>query len=145
MLFYITYDYGTTTALGAGERAGCIDSWRSAQLAVSDGTYVPWLSGHWEDILKIANGRWPSYVRDEAYEQQMEAKFREVYLRDPDRSNPYDDAAVMVMAYGLRPQPRNLDREAGGIGIFKGIYGYDPTSAADWDTVRAIAYSGAAR
>jgi len=51
----------------------------------------------------------------------------------------------MIMAYGLRPEPRNTQSESKAIGFFKGIFGYDPQSALDWDVVRAIAYSGATR
>jgi len=52
---------------------------------------------------------------------------------------------MMTMAYGLRPQPRNINSENEAIGFFKLIFDKDPTSASDWDVVRAIAYSGATR
>lgn len=59
--------------------------------------------------------------------------------------SPNDNAAITVIAYGLRPVNRNLESEKAGIRIFKAIYGYDPESAVSWDIVRAIAYSGAIR
>ena len=59
--------------------------------------------------------------------------------------NPNDNAAVTVMAYGLRPVDRNIDSEKHAIIIFKNIFKHNPVSAADWDAARAIAYSGAAR
>ena len=38
-------------------------------------------------------------------------------------------AAVVVMAYGLRPANRNFDSEKAAIQIFKNIYGYNPEKA----------------
>ncbi|MFA4937543.1 MAG: hypothetical protein WC575_04665, partial [Patescibacteria group bacterium] len=61
------------------------------------------------------------------------------------RANAHDDAAITVMAYGLRPLPRNLNSEKVAIKTFKALFGTNPVSATDWDTVRAIAYSGATR
>jgi hypothetical protein len=60
-------------------------------------------------------------------------------------NNPKDNAAVTVMTYGLRPAIRNMDSEKSAILIFEAIYDYAPSSAQDWDIVRAIAYSGAVR
>jgi len=57
----------------------------------------------------------------------------------------FDVNAVIIMAYGLRPMPRNLGSEATAQTHFRGIFGYTATSATDWDAVRAIAYSGAVR
>ncbi|PIV51914.1 hypothetical protein COS18_01475, partial [Candidatus Falkowbacteria bacterium CG02_land_8_20_14_3_00_36_14] len=63
----------------------------------------------------------------------------------PNQKNPYDNAALTVIAYGLRPVNRNLNSEAQAIKYFKAIYGYNPQFATAWDIVRAIAYSGARR
>jgi hypothetical protein len=59
--------------------------------------------------------------------------------------NANDNAAVTVIAYGLRPSDRKTESEESAIVIFKNIYDYNPTSALDWDVVRAVAYSGAIR
>ena len=59
--------------------------------------------------------------------------------------NQNDNAAVTVMAYGLRPSNRNLNSEKAAILAFKYFIKHAPVSAIDWDTVRAIAYSGAKR
>jgi len=40
---------------------------------------------------------------------------------------------------------KQIYSEKAGIRIFKAIFGYNPSSATDWDAVRAIAYSGATR
>ena len=60
-------------------------------------------------------------------------------------SNANDNAAVTILTYGLRPSNRSLINEAASIKSFKYIYGRAPSSAADWDIVRAIAYSGSKR
>ena len=138
-LAYFIHNYTTTTEiLGAGERAGVINSYRSAF------NKLPATESDWQDIIKIANGRWPS-ERSELAENRAKQKFQAIYLREPNIDNPNDNAAVTVIAYGLRPANRNTESEKAGIKIFKAIYGNNPTFAIDWDIVRAIAYSGATR
>jgi len=132
---FVVYGTETTKILGAGERAGVLNSYKSAF------DKLPSTESEWQDAIKIANGRWPSQ-RSEAAEAKAKQEFEKVYLREPDMDNPNDNAAVTVIAYGLRPDARNLDSEKAGILTFKHIYGYNPTY---WDVVRAIAYSGAVR
>ena len=143
MIFFITYNYGTTLHLGAGERAGVIDSWKTSKKLC--GICIPEQAGDWDDIIKIANGRWPNVLPENDYLKEKEDVFRQIYLRSPNYSNSNDEAAMMIIAYGLRPQPRNINSEDEAIGFFKGIFENDPISASDWDIVRAIAYSGATR
>ncbi len=135
---FIAYGTQTTQTLGAGERGGVINSFKAAF------GKLPETSTEWNDAIKIANGRWPSKTSWQADNRAL-INFRIVYLRDPDKSNPNDDAAITIMAYGLRPADRNLDSEKTAIKIFKDIYGYSPEKATAWDVVRAIAYSGATR
>jgi hypothetical protein len=134
---FITYG-SPDTRIGWGERAGVLNSFMAAMAK------VPATPEDWSDIIKIANGRWPSQ-RSPLAENRSTEHFRKIYLREPDRNNPYDDAAVTVIAYGLRPAARNMESEAAASRIFKAIYGYHPAGAVDWDAVRAIAYSGATR
>lgn len=98
----------------------------------------------WTNVIKIANGRWPSQKNIKT-ETNAEIAFKKIYLRNADRKNQKDDAAVTVMAYGLRPRQRNISKEQAAIKSFKAIYGYVPKSTTAWDIVRAIAYSGAKR
>ncbi len=134
---FIALGTPTTQRLGQGERAGVVSSFASAF------GKAPSTEGDWQDVIKIANGRWPTQ-RNQAKEQQAEEAFVKIYKREPQRdSNAHDDAAVTVMAYGLRPTGRNLGSEAAAAKSFTATYGHAPQSAADWDTVRAIAYSGA--
>jgi hypothetical protein len=138
ILNFITYGTPSTQILGQGERAGAVNSYRQAF------GKLPKTEDEWLDVIKISNGRWPGEKNNEA-EERARTNFNIVYLRNPDRNNPHDDAAITVMAYGLRPTNRNLNSEKAAIKIFKNIYGYNPEKATAWDVVRAIAYSGAVR
>ncbi len=135
---FIAYGSPDTARLGSGERAGVINSFRAAF------DWLPESDMDWSDIIKIANGRWPTQTSQEAEDKGIK-EFKTIYLRDPNRANSHDDAAVTIIAYGLRPAGRNMDSEAAAIRIFKAIYDYHPAGATDWDIVRAIAYSGATR
>ncbi len=138
VLNFVTYGTPTTLILGAGERAGVVNSFRAAF------GKVPSSEGDWSDVIKIANGRFPGTL-NAAQEKAMETVFKKIYLRLPNRAQANDNAAITVMAYGLRTATRNLNSEKAAINSFKAIYGKVPTSASDWDAVRAIAYSGAKR
>jgi hypothetical protein len=105
---------------------------------------LPVTEEEWRDVVKIANGRWPS-ERSEKAENEAKESFKEVYKREVDMKDPHDNAAVTIMAYGLRPADRNMDSEARAIQIFANIYGDLPETVDEWDIVRAIAYSGASR
>lgn len=135
---FVTYGTPTTTVLGAGERAGVVNSYRAAF------GKVPQSDADWSDVIKIANGRFPSQT-NEAREKVVEATFKKIYLRAPNTAQANDDAAINVMAYGLRTATRNLNSEKAAIKSFKAIYSKSPATATDWDAVRAIAYSGAKR
>ncbi|KKQ60552.1 MAG: hypothetical protein US81_C0017G0002 [Parcubacteria group bacterium GW2011_GWE2_38_18] len=135
---FIVYGTPGTRILGSGERAGVVNSYKSAF------GKLPTTEDEWSDVIKIANGRWPT-ARDQKTEANAEEAFLKIYKRKAVRTNPNDDAAVTVIAYGLRPANRNLASEKAAIKSFKAIYGYNPISATAWDIVRAIAYSGAKR
>lgn len=128
----------TTKKLGAGERAGVINSYYQAF------NKLPKTLEYWSDIIKIANGRWPKEM-SKAAENKAKIEFKKVYKREAEMSKPNDNAAVSVMAYGLRPAKRNTNSEKAGSKIFKAIYKKSPQTALEWDIVRAIAYSGAKR
>ncbi|OJI07720.1 hypothetical protein BK004_00520 [bacterium CG10_46_32] len=138
ILTFVTYGSPTTDSLGAGERGGVVNSFKEAfgRLPESD--------TDWEDVVKIANGRWPGQT-DTAREATAEANFKAIYKRASVRSNAHDDAAVVVMAYGLRPRDRNLNSEKAAIKSYEAIFKRTPQTATAWDAVRAIAYSGATR
>ncbi len=135
---FIVYGTITTRKLGAGERAGVVNSYKKAF------NKLPITKEEWKDCISIGNGRWPGETNLNA-EKIAKDEFKTIYLRDADMNNANDNAAVTVIAYGLRPDDRNTNSEKAGINIFKGIYKYNPVSALDWDIVRAISYSGAVR
>lgn len=135
---YIHNDLPTTKKLGAGERTGVLNSYLFAF------GKLPKTIAEWQDVIKIANGRWPS-ERSTTAETKAKESFKKIYGREANMSNTNDNAAVTVMAYGLRPSQRNLSSEKAAILSFKYFMKRAPTSAPDWDIVRAIAYSGAKR
>lgn len=138
ILDFIAYGTKSTKILGAGERGGAVNSFKAAF------GKLPTTEANWGDVVKIANGRWPDQRSKEA-EDRAKLNFRKIYLRDVNTSNVRDNAAITVMAYGLRPANRNMNSEKNAIKTFKAIYGYNPEKATAWDVVRAIAYSGAIR
>lgn len=135
---YIAYGTMSTLGLGQGERAGTLYSYKKAY------NRLPSTAAEWSDLLKIANGRFPT-ARNIMAETYSLAKFNSIYLRKPNFKNEHDNAAINVMAYGIRPPVRNLDSEKVSIRIFTAIFGHTPSTVDDWDTVRGIAYSGATR
>ena len=136
--YFIQVGTKTTARLGAGERAGVVNSFRSAF------GHLPEALADWQDVIKIANGRWPGITSTIA-EEAAKDKFVEIYMREANLNDANDNAAVSIIAYGLRPVNRNLASEQAAVKIFKSIFGNNPESATDWDVVRAIAYSGAKR
>lgn len=138
LVSFVTYGTPTTEKLGAGERGGVVNSFKEAfgRLPASD--------TDWEDVVKIANGRWPGQT-DTDREATAEANFKVIYKRASVRTNARDDAAVVVMAYGLRPSGRKLESEKAAIKSYEAIFKRTPQTATAWDAVRAIAYSGATR
>jgi hypothetical protein len=140
ILAFVHYGTESTKTLGAGERAGSVASFRAAF------GKDPSSSADLEDVVKIANGRFPSQTNPDR-EAAVATAFEKVYKRAVDRTNRNDDAAVVIMAYGLRQEDgnRNIASERVAIKAFVNIYKKAPTTASDWDIVRAIAYSGATR
>lgn len=138
---FITYGADDNTKkLGAGERAAVIHSFKSAFKK------LPETEDELADVIKIANGRWPSQISEES-EKRAKEQFQKIYKKIADPDNLYDNAAITIMTYGLRQKAgnRNLNSERQGIQIFKHIYDYHPTSAEDWNIMQAITYSGASR
>ena len=138
---FITYGVDDNTKkLGEGERAAVIHSFKAAF------DKLPETEDELADAIKIANGRWPTNTSLNA-ETRAENEFRRIYLRNPNMNNPNDNAAVTIMAYGLRQRAenRNLNSEIQGIETFKYIYGKLPNTTEEWNTMQAITYSGATR
>jgi hypothetical protein len=139
LAYFIEYGTPTTEALGKGERAGVLNSFFSAY------GKLPRNTSDYQDVIKIANGRWPRQtIRNK--EALAEEAFQKIYRRLSDgQTNEHDQAAITIMAYGLRPAVRDLQAESNAIATFRSVYKHDPRTASEWDLVRAIAYSGATR
>jgi hypothetical protein len=138
---FITYGVDSNTvALGAGQRAAVVNSFKAAF------NKLPTTQTDLTDVVKIADGRWPSQISTSS-ESWAKQQFQKIYLRRADMNNANDNAAITIMAYGLQQQAknRNLKSEAAGIKTFKYVYGRTPNSAKDWNVVGAITYSGAKR
>ncbi len=137
--FFIASGTPTTIVLGTGERAGVLNSYLSVFNKLPTNTL------EWQDIIKIANGRWPNERNIASEKKASDIFFRTIYQRKPNLNNAYDSAAITVIAYGLRPAQRNIASEKNAINIYRSIFKKSPVEATDWDLVRAIAYSGASR
>ncbi|MBU4216753.1 fibronectin type III domain-containing protein [Candidatus Parcubacteria bacterium] len=129
-----------TQKLGEGERAAVVSSYKSAFVR------LPEVDDELTDLIKIANGRWPSFKNSNA-EKRARGQFIKIYKRIANMGNANDNAAVTVMAYGLRQKAenRNMNSEKNGIKTFKSIFGKNPTTTDEWNTMQAITYSGASR
>jgi hypothetical protein len=129
-----------TINLGEGERMAVIMSYEAAfnQLPTTESAY--------NDIVKIANGNWPSATSSSA-ESIAKKEFQKIYKREANLTNKNDNAAITIMAYGLRQKAenRNLSNEAAALKTFKSIYGRVPASTLDWNILQGISYSGATR
>ncbi|MFH0853983.1 MAG: CARDB domain-containing protein [bacterium] len=129
-----------TKLLGEGERTAVVFSYKDAY------GKLPETEEEFSDLEKIANGRWPSALSQNA-EEMARQQFSRIFKREADADNANDNAAVVVMAYGLRQKSgnRNVSKERNALDIFKSIYGHHPWTTADWNIAQAIAYSGAVK
>jgi len=138
---FVTYGVDDNTKkLGAGERAAVLHSYKEVYGKLPDG------ETEMTEVIKIANGRWPSEV-NVAAEAKSAKIFEQIYGRQPDMTNVHDMAAIKVMTYGLRQkaQNRNLFSEGRALKTFKAVFGHVPETTADWNILQAITYSGASR
>jgi hypothetical protein len=138
---FITYGVDDNTKkLGAGERAAVMYSYKEAY------NKLPASETELADAIKIANGRWPGETSSNA-EIKAKENFIKVYQHVADMTDAKDNAAVTVMAYGLRQKAenRNLDSESQGLKTIKEIYGHTPNTTEEWNILQAITYSGATR
>lgn len=134
--YFIHVGAPTTKWLGAGEREGVIASFQTAY------GYLPEKLADWQNLLRIANGHWPRMQSKEA-ERLAKASFRSIYGRSVNPKKINDNAAITIMAYGLRPTVRNMVSEKAAIKTYFKAFHRNPTTVRAWDAVRAIAYSGA--
>jgi len=138
---FIEYGLGENSInLGAGERRAVIFSYQAAF------GQLPATAEDMKDVELIANGRWPK-KRSAQAEEKAKAQFFNIYQREANMDNQSDNAAITIMAYGLRQRAanRNLESEKQGIIFFKDIFGYLPDTTEEWNILQAITYSGAVK
>jgi len=138
---FITYGVDDNTKkLGAGERAAVMYSYKEAY------SKLPESEAELADAIKIANGRWPGETSSNA-ETKAKDVFINIYQHVADMADAKDNAAVTIMAYGLRQKAenRNLNSESQALKTFKEIYGHVPSTTEEWNILQAITYSGATR
>jgi hypothetical protein len=136
--YFIAYGTKSSAYLGAGERAGVLNSYKYAF------GQAPADEGAWTDCLAIANGRWPTKSNQLAI-KRAETEFKKIYKRPAVINNKNDNSAITILAYGLRNLKRNTNSESFAIKTFRNIYKTTPLNPFQWDIVRAVAYSGAKR
>ncbi len=134
--YFIMNGTNSTMRLGAGERAGVLKSFEKVY------GHLPQSLADWNDVIKIANGRWVAVNNLDLEKTNMNV-FKLIYGRMPNFSNINDETAIKLMTYGLRPVGRNINSEKDALKSFLAIYKHFPMQAMDWDILRAIAYSGA--
>ncbi len=129
-----------TIKLGSGERAAVLKSYETAF------NKTPNTEEDYEDLIRISHGQWPNQTSQEAEKNAFE-EFQKIYKRIPNLDNKNDEAAITVMAYGLRQKAenRNLASESAALKTFKSIYKRMPASTFDWNILQGITYSGATR
>jgi hypothetical protein len=133
---FIHFGTPTTLKIGSSERAGAISSFQNAFRR------LPANTADWQDVIRISNGIWP-VQRDISSETRAALNFKLVYSRKANKKSASDNNAIFFMAYGLKTAARNLNAEKSAIKSFQHVYGRSPSTAREWNIVRAIAYSGA--
>jgi len=130
---FISYGTKSTVSLGEGERAGVIHSFKEAF------NRIPETNDDWNDIIRIATNQAPIQRSAEAEKRARALKFPLLYsgegwgegVQEPD---------ILVMAYGIRPIVRDMEKEKQGLKEFLKIYKRVPSSTFDWNILRFISY-----
>lgn len=123
---FIAYGTEVTNKLGRGERVNIL---RSYQYAFAK---MPQSQADWQDVINIATGKLP-IQRNKKVEQEARAIVRKIYGKS-------DNQSIMMIAYGLRPQIRDLKKEQIGLSRFGRIFKRMPNSVMDWNIFRKLVY-----
>jgi len=133
---FIALGTTSTERLSVDDRAAVVANYKTAF------GKVPRTTQEWQDVVNIANNKAPTQVNVKL-ETQAAKVFQKVYKRQPNQTkNVIDDKAVEMIAYGIMPAKRDLRAEQMAVGKFMSAYRRKPSTSADWNAVRAIAYSG---
>ncbi|MBU2523770.1 hypothetical protein KKG71_01080, partial [Patescibacteria group bacterium] len=118
---FVCYGTKSTDVLGIGERAGVVYSFRQAF------NRMPSSVEDWNDVIRISTNQIPIQRNALAEQKAKDA-------------GADDEKSIMMIAYGLRPEKRDLEKEIQGIAEFIRIYGRVPSSTFDWNILRSIVY-----
>ncbi|PIP66865.1 MAG: hypothetical protein COW93_03335, partial [Parcubacteria group bacterium CG22_combo_CG10-13_8_21_14_all_41_9] len=118
---FISYGTKSTKSLGTGERAGVIHSFKQAF------GRLPKTNDDWNDVLRIATNQAPIQRNSEAEQRAKDA-------------GAETEQDMLMVAYGIRPKDRDLQKEIQGIAEFVKKYGHVPSSTLDWNILRSIVY-----
>jgi len=135
---FVNYGTLSTVRLGHGERAGVVDSFQAMH------GRLPQDVCDWQEVIRMANTKMPNTGKAER-ESSVLATFKAIYSRLPKTGSALDGIALKIMAYGIRPQVRDIDAERHAAVVFYKLFKKLPTTASEWDANRAIAYSGLAQ
>ena len=118
---FISYGTKSTKSLGTGERAGVIHSFKQAF------GRLPKTNDDWNDVLRIATNQAPIQRNSEAEQRAKDA-------------GAETEQDMLMVAYGIRPKDRDLQKKIQGIAEFVKKYGHVPSSTLDWNILRSIVY-----
>ncbi len=125
-LNFVAYGTKSTEKLGIGERAGVL---RSYQYAFGK---LPQIADDWQDVVNIATNQLP-IKRSSKAEQSAQIAVRKIYGK-------LDNQSVMFIAYGLRPEVRDIKKERTELRRFGIIFGKMPSSVLEWNIFRKLVY-----
>ncbi|GEM_PF-6078595 len=132
---YVPSLKGVIEALGTTKEAqSLIDNYKAVY------GKVPKTEAQWTDTVRLAEGL-PPVTRNVKAEKSNATVFKKLFKRAP-ATTVADQTAVLMLTYGMRPESRSLESEKAGIAKFRKTYKKAPKTNADWNAVRAYAYSG---
>lgn len=133
LVYFIACDE-ETSELGLGERIGVVNSFSSTF------NRIPLSTADWIDVLLIAHGSEPLQTASAKKQDNAKSMFVKLFGRQANLNDPRDTEKLDQLIYGIRPLQRDLDKEYGAVLEFESIFSYSPSSNADWNAVRALAY-----
>ena len=130
---FVCYGTKSTDVLGEGERAGVIYSFEQAF------GRMPRSTEDWDDVIRISTNQVPIQRNTPAEERVLLIKPPLPYQGEG-WGEGFEETDVIFIAYGLRPEKRDLGLEIEGIKKFIDIFGRLPSNTMDWNILRSLVY-----
>ena len=118
---FVYYGTKSTDILGEGERAGVVYSFKEAF------GRMPSSLEDWDDVIRISTYQFP-IQRSLSAEQKAKD------------SGATDEKSIMMIAYGIRPEKRDLNFEINALKDFVVLFGRLPNNNMDWNILRSLIY-----